>query len=92
MTKTDESAVAAVDAARAALLEQVGESVVGEYLEAVTEDDGVVTEYFACTQTGYPGWRWAVTVVRAAGEDAVTIDEVVLLPGPDSIVAPAWIP
>jgi hypothetical protein len=88
----DAPAVAALDAARAALLEQVGESVVGEHLEVVAEDEGVLTHYFACTQAGYPGWRWAVTVARAEGQDAVTIDEVVLLPGPDAIVAPAWVP
>jgi hypothetical protein len=89
---TDATAQTAVDAARAALLEQVGESVVGEHVEAVREDDGVVTHYFACTQKGYPGWRWAVTVAIADGQDAVTVDEVVLLPGQDAIIAPAWIP
>jgi len=89
---TDDVAVAAVDAARAALLEQVGEGVVGEYLEAMSELEGVVTHYFACTQTGYPGWRWAVTVAHADGQNVATIDEVVLLPGPDAIIAPAWVP
>lgn len=89
---TDDVDAAALEAARAALQEQVGESVVGEYLEPVVEDDGVVTHYFGCTQAGYPGWRWAVTVVRAEGQDAVTVDEVVLLPGPDAIIAPAWVP
>ncbi|MFL6022181.1 MAG: DUF3027 domain-containing protein [Marmoricola sp.] len=89
---TDDVAVAAVEAARAALLEQVGESVVGEHLEAVPEEQGAVTHYFGCTQAGYPGWRWAVTIVQADGQDAVTIDEVVLLPGTDSIVAPPWVP
>jgi len=89
---TDDVALAATDAARAALQEQVGEPVVGEHLEVVPEGDGVVTHYFGCTQTGYPGWRWAVTVAHAEGQDGVTIDEVVLLPGPDAIVAPAWVP
>ncbi len=89
---TDDVAVAAVDAARAALLEQVGEDVVGDHLEAVAEDEGVVTHYFACTQAGYPGWRWAVTIAHASGQDGVTIDEVVLLPGQGSILAPAWVP
>ena len=28
------------------------------------EDDGVVTHSFACTQAGYPGWVWAVTVAQ----------------------------
>jgi hypothetical protein len=89
---TDDRALAAEDAARAALVEQVGEAVVGAHDEAVPEGDGVATHYFSCTQTGYPGWRWAVTVAHVAGAEQVTIDEVVLLPGPDAIVAPEWVP
>lgn len=89
---TDDVALAAVDAARTALVEQVGAGVVGDHEEAVAESEGVVTHHFACTQSGYPGWRWAVTVAHVAGEDGVTIDEVVLLPGADAIVAPAWVP
>ncbi|MFL6155098.1 MAG: DUF3027 domain-containing protein [Marmoricola sp.] len=89
---TEDLAVDGADAARAALLEQVGAGVVGDHVEAVGEDDGVVSHYFACTQAGYPGWRWAVTVARAEGQDGFTVDEVVLLPGESAITAPAWIP
>jgi hypothetical protein len=94
MTTHDAPALApeAIEAARHVLVEQVGESVVGDHVEGVPEYDGVVTHYFACTQPGYPGWRWAVTVAHVAGQDAVTVDEVVLLPGEDSIIAPAWVP
>ncbi|HET6151588.1 MAG TPA: DUF3027 domain-containing protein [Marmoricola sp.] len=92
MKTTDDAGVAAPDAARAALLEQVGEGVVGDHVEAVVEGDGVVTHYFACTQAGYPGWRWAVTVAAPDAQDQVTIDEVVLLPSDSAIIAPAWIP
>ncbi|HET6167248.1 MAG TPA: DUF3027 domain-containing protein [Marmoricola sp.] len=82
----------ATETARAALVEQVGEAVVGEHLGVATEGDGVVTEYFDCTQAGYPGWQWAVTVVAVPGEETVTVDEVVLLPGDRAIVAPEWVP
>ena len=82
----------AVEAARTALVEQVGAAVVGEHVEAAREEDGVVTHYFACTQAGYPGWRWAVTVAHVPGQDTVTIDEVVLLPGDEAIIAPSWVP
>ena len=87
----DEIALAAVDAARAALVEDVGEGVVGEHLGAST-DDGVVTHRFASTQTGYRGWAWAVIVAHVPSDSSVTIDEVVLLPGDDAIIAPAWVP
>ncbi len=89
---TNEPLAADAGFARAALLEQVGADVVGAHVEVVAEEDGVFTHYFACIQAGYPGWRWAVTTALASGEEAVTIDEVVLLPGQDSIIAPAWIP
>ncbi|MBO9521695.1 MAG: DUF3027 domain-containing protein [Nocardioidaceae bacterium] len=85
-------ATSAVETARAALVEQVGESVVGEHVATVSEDDSALTEYFACTQAGYPGWRWAVTVAMVPDQDRITVDEVVLLPGEEAIVAPAWVP
>jgi hypothetical protein len=94
MTTDDAPALApeAIEAARRVLVEQVGESVVGDHVEAVPELDDVVTHYFGCIQPGYPGWRWAVTVAHVADQDRVTVDEVVLLPGQDSIIAPAWVP
>ncbi|RLV47515.1 DUF3027 domain-containing protein [Nocardioides mangrovicus] len=90
---TDDAVLAAsADAAREALVAEVGAEVVGEALELVPEGDGVGTWYFACTQRGYPGWRWAVTLAHAAGEASATVDEIVLLPGQSAIVAPAWVP
>lgn len=89
---TEDLAVAAVDAARAALLEQVGAAAVGDFDQSVVEGDGVVTYFFASTQAGYPGWRWAVTLAQPDGQDHPTIDEVVLLPSSSSITAPAWVP
>ncbi len=92
MTTADPVALEAVAAARAALVEQVGADVVGEHLAATPEDEGVVTHNFACSETGYPGWEWAVTVAHAADADTVTIDEIVMLPGEAAIIAPAWVP
>jgi hypothetical protein len=90
--KTDDPALAGLDEARAVLLAQVGDAFVGEHDQSVVEDHGVVTHYFASTQPGYPGWRWAVTVAQPDGQDAPTIDEVALLPGGEAITAPAWVP
>ncbi len=85
-------ALEAVDDARTALVEEVGADVVGEHLSVGPEADGAVTHHFACTQTGYPGWVWAVTVADVPGQDTVTIDEIVMLPGEDAITAPVWVP
>ena len=58
----------------------------------VSEGDRVVTHYFECKELGYRGWRWAVTVARASRAKVVTLDEVVLLPGADALLAPEWVP
>ena len=90
--KLDTVGAQAVDAARAALVELVPEDHVGEYLGHEAEADKVVTHFFACTQRGYRGWRWSVTVARAPRQKAVTVDEVVLLPGAEAVLAPEWVP
>ncbi|WP_089338455.1 DUF3027 domain-containing protein [Blastococcus mobilis] len=52
----------------------------------------VLTHTFASRLPGYVGWHWAVTVARVPGEETVTVDEVVLLPGDSALLAPAWVP
>ena len=90
--RTDAVAAAAVDEARAALLEEVDAADVGDHLGAEADGDRVVTHRFECRMAGYVGWHWAVTVARAARQKRVTVDEVVLLPGEEAIVAPEWVP
>jgi hypothetical protein len=92
VSQTDEqTTVGAVDAARAALVEEVGSADVGAHLGDVVEGDAVVTHLFACQRAGYVGWHWSVTIVQLPGE-APTVDELVLIPGDAAIVAPAWVP
>jgi hypothetical protein len=90
-TKPDAALVGAADVARDVLAELDAEDV-GEHLGHESEGERVVTHYFACTRAGYHGWRWAVTLARAPRQKTVTVDEVVLLPGDDAIVAPEWVP
>jgi nucleotide-binding universal stress UspA family protein len=82
----------AVDLARAAAEEAAAPGVVGEHAGTASEGDRVVTHLFECKELGYRGWRWAVTVARASRAKLVTLDEVVLLPGPDALLAPEWVP
>ena len=91
-TKPDATLVGAADAARDFLVEQVGAGDVGEHLGHEAEGERVVTHYFASTQSGYRGWRWAVTITRATRQKLVTLDEMVLIPGDQAIVAPDWVP
>src|SRR5215475_1180039 len=86
--KLDQACAQAVDLARDA----VTEDVAGPHIEAVAEGERLVTHYFECLMAGYRGWRWAVTVARAPRSRQVTICETVLLPGPDALVAPRWVP
>ncbi len=90
--KPDAVGVRAVDVARETLLESVDVTDVGAHIGHQAEDERVVTHYFECVRPGYRGWRWAVTVVRAPRQKTVTVDEVVLLPGDDAILAPEWVP
>jgi hypothetical protein len=83
---------AAVEDAATDLGADLAATAVGEHLEAVEEDPGAVTHYFAATQGGYRGWRWSVTLGGGHGDAPVTVSEVVLLPGSDALVAPAWVP
>ncbi|MEU6894012.1 DUF3027 domain-containing protein [Streptomyces sp. NPDC046557] len=82
----------AVDLARAAAEEAAAPGVVGEHVSVVSEGDRVVTHFFECKDPAYRGWRWAVTVTRASRAKLVTLDETVLLPGDDALLAPEWVP
>jgi hypothetical protein len=87
----DAALAAAVEQAREAALE-VGGSSVGEHLAAVAAAERIVTHAFAATLPGYAGWYWAVTLARAPRAKAATVDEIVLLPGADALLAPEWVP
>lgn len=78
--------------ARQAAEETARPGEVGEHLGFDNEGDRVVTHYFECLHRAYRGWRWAVTVARAARARNVTVSEVVLLPGADALLAPPWVP
>lgn len=65
-------------------------NTVGQFVELIDEGDEVYTYLFETKQKGYVGWRWSVTVF--AGLEEPSISEVLLMPGPDSLVAPNWVP
>ena len=68
-----------------------GDDRVGDYLDSVAEDDVAWTLAFAALDRGYAGWRWSVTLAVVPGFEP-TVSEVVLLPGPDALIAPSWVP
>ncbi len=90
--KADPTLVGAVDLARQAVVDEAGADLVGEHLGVHMDADRVATHSFACANPAYAGWQWAVTIVRAARAKAVTVNDVVLLPGIGALVAPDWVP
>ncbi len=92
-SKADAICVAAVDVARAAAVEEAGVAEhVGDLLDQLPDGDRTVTHLFACRSPGYRGWTWAVTVTRVPRGRSVTVSDVVLLPGRESLLAPEWVP
>jgi hypothetical protein len=88
----DEACAAAVDLARAAAMDLADPGQVGPHVGAEADGDRLVTHLFDCLDPAYKGWRWAVTVARASRAKVVTVSECLLLPGPDSLLAPDWVP
>lgn len=92
-TKSGKDAVlaGAIERAREAAVEEGGEFV-GEHLGFVLEDTRLGTHYFECTNPGYRGWYWIVTVTRIPRSRTATICESGLLPGASALLAEEWVP
>ncbi|WP_246210574.1 DUF3027 domain-containing protein [Nocardioides piscis] len=88
----DATLAGAVDLARDVVLQLTDAADVGEHLGARREEDLIATHLFACNRPGYVGWHWSVTLTRAADSSTATVNEAVLLPGDEAIVAPSWVP
>ena len=84
----------AIDLALAAALEEAGDKArVGNYLSVEFDDEDRIANYlFEANLPGYRGWRWSVSIAKIAGDSSPTVCDVVLIPGPDALLAPKWIP
>ncbi|AMB60486.1 DUF3027 domain-containing protein [Microterricola viridarii] len=89
---TDEVLLAAVDMARAALLDFTPPATIGRVIGHVAEEDHVLSLLFECRLAGYPGWHWTVTLSRISGEAKPTVLESELMPGEGALLAPEWVP
>ena len=66
---------------------------VGDYIDVEYSDENRIATYlFESKVPGYRGWRWCVTIAKVDGDSAPTICDVVSIPGPESLLAPEWIP
>jgi hypothetical protein len=80
------------DFARTSLTEATSKSKVGNFIEVFEDGENVATYLFENNQKGYVGWRWSVTIFQADAKEPATVSEILLIPGPDSLVAPDWVP
>ena len=74
------------------MLEDAPEEQLGAHVGVTREDAVTASHLFEAQVPGYGGWRWSVTVALAGDDEPVTVSEVVLVPGPDALVAPPWVP
>ena len=97
MAKNKKSTAVAFDAqdlARNAALDQAEKKdQVGGFVSVDFDDDNRVATYlFEANLAGYKGWRWCITIAKVDEDAQPTICDVVVLPGPDALRAPDWIP
>lgn len=81
-----------IELARAALAEVTNPDDLGELCGIVDEGEGVYSLQFETKRPGYPDWRWTVSLIHLADEEAPTVLETELLPSEDSLLAPSWRP
>lgn len=83
-----------LELARSAAIADAGNpALVGADVSVEIDDEGRLETYlFEAHLAGYKGWRWCVTVAIVDKKSEPTICDVVLLPGPDALLAPEWIP
>ncbi|MEY3972692.1 MAG: hypothetical protein RJA71_4 [Actinomycetota bacterium] len=80
-------------AREAALADAEFATQVGDFVSVEYDDDNRVATYlFNADIAGYVGWRWCITVAKVDEDATPTVCDVVILPGPDSLLAPDHIP
>ena len=82
-----------LELARSAAIADAGNpELVGADVSVEIDDDGRVETYlFEAHLAGYQGWRWCVTIAKVDKKSEPTICDVVVLPGPDALLAPEWV-
>ncbi|BAS07458.1 uncharacterized protein Mb0901 [Arthrobacter sp. Hiyo4] len=90
--KPDAFLAAAVGEARTAIEGIAAASDIGAHLAAKSEGDRLVTHLFESKMAGYHGWHWYAVLTRNSRSKVVTVSELGLLPGEESILSPEWVP
>jgi len=82
-----------LELARSAAIADAGNpEFVGADVSVELDDDARLETYlFEANLAGYKGWRWCVTIAKVDKKSEPTICDVVVLPGPDALLAPEWV-
>ena len=82
-----------LELARSAAIADAGSAdLVGADVSVEIDDHGRVETYlFEAHLAGYKGWRWCITIALVDKKSEPTICDVVVLPGPDALLAPEWV-
>ncbi len=79
-------------ARNAAIADAEKPSQVGAFISVdVDRENRVSTFLFDADLAGYKGWRWCVTIAEIEDGATPTICDVVVIPGPESLLAPEWV-
>ena len=79
-------------ARRAAVQMAEDASAVGRFLSRSDLGDGVYDFRFQSLLRGYEQWQWSVSLYHDVQMEEWTVNESSLLPNPDALLAPAWVP
>jgi hypothetical protein len=90
--EADEVLAAATDQARSALELITPADTIGEPLGYIVEGEHLLSLLFDCLMTGYPGWRWTVSLSRVDADAEPQVLETELTPGDEALLAPEWVP
>jgi len=79
------------EVAREALLEITPDESIGDPAGVIDVSEGVVSVQFESALSGYPGWRWTVSL-STLDDGAPSVLETELIPAEGALLAPDWVP
>ncbi|QWW19929.1 DUF3027 domain-containing protein [Schaalia sp. 19OD2882] len=90
--RKDATLAGAVEVARRAAEQVARPGHVGEPVAFRMDAERLGTHLFECTDPGYVGWAWAVSLARVPRGRQVSVCEVDLVPSDGALLAPEWVP
>ncbi|MBG6183274.1 hypothetical protein IWX65_001223 [Arthrobacter sp. CAN_A214] len=90
--KPDALLEAAVEFARAGVLQVAPAEQVGRHVTSYPDGERLLTHRFEAFVPGYGEWEWFATLARVPRGKEPSVCEVGLLPSERALVAPEWLP